>query len=98
MSNEISTGRPRKFLTRMIASMALVCAYLMGGLAISGLVLGAMTSTAEARGGGRGGGRGGWGRGGGRGGWGRGGWGRGGGWGYGGGCWRWTPAGWVWFC
>ena len=84
MSNEISTGRPRKFLTRMIASMALVCAYLMGGLAISGLVLGAMTSTAEARGGGRGGGRGGWGR--------------GGGWGYGGGCWRWTPAGWVWFC
>jgi len=80
----------------MFATMGLVCAYLMGGLAVSVLVLGAMTSTAEARGG-RGGGRGGWGRGGGRGGWGRGGWGYGG-YGYGGGCWRWTPAGWVWFC
>jgi hypothetical protein len=83
----------------MIASMALVCAYLMGGLAVSGLVLGAMTTSAEARGG-RGVGRGGVGRGVGRGGgrgFGRGG-GRGWGGGWGGGCRRWTPLGWVWGC
>ena len=103
MADSLIGGTRRKLLTRVIASIALVGAYFMGALAVTGLVMGAFATTAEARGGGRGVGRGGVGRGGwGRGGWGRGGWGRRGWGGYGGyygnACWRWTPAGWVWVC
>lgn len=84
-------------VTRCIAAMALVFVYFVS---TSAILVGASTTSAQARGGGRGGG--GWGRGGGfRGGgrgWGRGvGWGRGRGWGrgvgiygYGGGCY-WSP-------
>src|ERR1700754_1633178 len=66
------TGKPRSFLTRVLAAMALVAVYGVSLIGTSAVLLSATSTSAEARGWGRGGGRG-WGRGGG---WGRG-WGRG---------------------
>jgi hypothetical protein len=96
-------SRTRKFLTACLAFGALVGIYCFATMGVSGLLMAATDTSAQAKGGHGHGGHGGWhgwhgghgsGHGGGRGHFWHGRW-----WGPGAGpCWRWTPVGYIWIC